>query len=152
MADYRRLCYRSHLVDWRQRLSALPPGSGVAGATSSYDSSNADGFDVDTVSFAIPSLTLPAGTYYLTLSAAVSAGANPVYWDINDGASVDAWDSADGHVSASNTCFQTIGISGTCASSFEILSASTTLTACHPPLLPEPDGEHGQCRARRHHH
>src|SRR5580693_371503 len=41
-------------------------GSGVAGATTNYNFSNADGFDVDTVSFVIPSLTLPAGTYYLT--------------------------------------------------------------------------------------
>ncbi|HEX4133716.1 MAG TPA: choice-of-anchor D domain-containing protein [Bryobacteraceae bacterium] len=104
-------------------------GSGVAGATSSYNLSNADGFDVDTVSFVIPSLTLPAGTYYLTLSAAVSAGVNPVYWDINDGVSVDSWDSTYGHVSASNTCFQTIGISGTCGPSFEILSTNTAVTA-----------------------
>ncbi len=104
-------------------------GSGVAGATSSYNVSNADAFDVDTVSFLIPSLTLPAGTYYLTLSAAVSAGANPVYWDINDGAGINASDSAYGNVSASNTCFQTIGISGTCASSFEILSTNTAVTA-----------------------
>jgi hypothetical protein len=104
-------------------------GTGVAGATSAYNFSNADGFDVNTVSFAIPSLTLPAGTYYLTLSAAVSAGSYPVYWDINDGAGVDAWDSTYGHVSASNTCFQTIGISGTCAASFEILSTNTAVTA-----------------------
>ena len=104
-------------------------GSGIAGTTSSFDFSNADGFDVHTVSFAIPGVTLPAGTYYLTLSAAVSAGGNPVYWDINDGSTVDAWDSDYGHVSASNTCFQVIGISGTCASSFQILSTNTTVTA-----------------------
>ena len=108
---------------------SVSSGSGVAGATSSYNLSNADGFDVDTVTFAIPGLTLPAGTYYLTLSAAVSAAGNPVFWDINDGAGVDAWDSSYGHVSASNTCFSTIGISGTCASSFELLSTSTTVTA-----------------------
>jgi hypothetical protein len=103
-------------------------GSGVAGATSSFDFSNADGFDVDTVTFAVPNVALPAGTYYLTLSAAVSAGANPVYWDINDGSGVDAWDSSLGHVSASGTCFSLIGISGTCASSFEILSANASLS------------------------
>ncbi|MGD0630992.1 MAG: choice-of-anchor D domain-containing protein [Terracidiphilus sp.] len=103
--------------------------SGVAGATSTYDLSNVDGFDVNIVSFAIPSLTLPAGTYYLTLSGATSAGGNPVYWDINDGAGIDAWDSTYGHVSAPNVCFQTVGISGTCASSFQILSTGTALTA-----------------------
>src|ERR1700691_1877341 len=81
--------------------------SGVAGATSAYELSNADGFDVDSVRFALPGITLPAGTYYLTLSAAVSAAAGPVYWDINDAPGIDAWDSSYGHVSASNTCFQT---------------------------------------------
>jgi hypothetical protein len=80
--------------------------SGTATATSSFDFSNADGFDVDTVAFATPGITLPAGTYYLTLSAAVSAGGNPVYWDINNGANEDAWDSSYGHVSASNACFK----------------------------------------------
>jgi hypothetical protein len=103
-------------------------GSGFASTTSSYDLSNADGFDVNTVSLVIPGVTLPAGTYYLTLSSAVSAAAKSVSWDINDAAGVDAWTSSYGHVSASNTCFQTIGISGTCASSFRILSASTTVT------------------------
>src|SRR5580693_1494098 len=38
-------------------------GSGTAAATSSFDFSNPDGFDVDTVSFAVPNVTLPAGTY-----------------------------------------------------------------------------------------
>ncbi|HEY1757394.1 MAG TPA: choice-of-anchor D domain-containing protein, partial [Bryobacteraceae bacterium] len=109
-------------------------GSGVAAAASVYDLSNADGFDVNSVTFAIPGVTLPAGTYYLTLSAAVSAHGNAVYWDINDAAGVDAWDSSYGHVSASNTCFQTIGISGTCALSFEILSAGASLTAMPPSL------------------
>ena len=104
-------------------------GTGVAAATSSYDFSNADGYDVRTVTFAVPGVTLPAGTYYLTLSTATSAASGPVYWDINDAASVDAWSSSSGHVSVSNTCFETIGISGTCASSFQILSANTTVTA-----------------------
>lgn len=103
-------------------------GSGVATATSVFNFSNADGFDVDTVTFSIPNLTLPAGTYYLTLSAAVSAAANPVYWDINDASGIDAWDSSYGHLSVSNTCFQVIGISGSCASSFQILSANTSVT------------------------
>jgi hypothetical protein len=104
-------------------------GSGVAGATSSFNFSNADGFDVDTASFVIPGLTLPAGTYYLTLSAAVSASANPVYWDINDAPAIDAWGSTYGNVSASGVCFNTIGISGSCATSFQLLSTNTAVNA-----------------------
>lgn len=113
-------------------------GSGAAGATSSYDLSNVDGFDVDTVSFAISSITLPAGTYYLTLSTATSASGNPVYWDIDNGVGIDAWDSSYGHVSAANACFQTVGISGTCASSFQLLSTSPGLTAL-PTSIPFPN-------------
>jgi hypothetical protein len=117
-------------VSWAIGTSAFDTSvaSGVAGATSSFNNANADAYDVDTVSFALPGITLPAGTYYLTLSAAISAGANPVYWDINDAAGLDAWGSSAGHVSASNTCFQVIGISGTCASSFEILSTSASVS------------------------
>jgi hypothetical protein len=109
-------------------------GTGVAGATSAYDSTNVDGFDVNTVTFAIPSITLPAGTYYLTISNAVSASGNPVYWDINNAAGVDAWDSTYGHVSAANACYATIGISGTCASSFQLEGTSTALTALPPSV------------------
>ena len=104
-------------------------GTGVAGATSAYDSTNVDGFDVNTVTFAIPNITLPAGTYYLTLSSAVSASGNPVYWDINNAPGVDAWNSTYGHVSAPNACYATIGISGTCASSFQLEGTSMALTA-----------------------
>jgi hypothetical protein len=110
-------------------------GTGVASATSAFDLSNADGFDVNTVSFAIPGVTLPAGTYYLTLSSAVSAASNPVYWDINDGAGIDAWDSTFGHVSASNTCFNVVGISGTCASSFQLLSTVPSAVTFSPTSL-----------------
>ena len=104
-------------------------GTGVATATSAYDSTNVDGFDVNTVTVTIPSLTLSAGTYYLTLSNATSASGNPVSWDINDATGIDAWNSGYGHVSAGATCFTTIGISGTCASSFQLLNPSAGPTA-----------------------
>ncbi len=104
-------------------------GTGVAGATSAYDFSNADGYDVNTVTVAIPNITLAAGTYYLTLSNAISASGQSVSWDINNAPGVDAWNSAYGHISAGNTCYATIGISGTCASSFQLLSTSMALTA-----------------------
>jgi hypothetical protein len=82
-------------------------GSGVAAATSSYDSSNADGYDVHIATFAVPGVTLAAGTYYLTLSSAASTAGGPVYWDINDASSVDGWSSSYGHVSVSNPSAQT---------------------------------------------
>ena len=76
-------------------------GTGVATASSAYDFTNVDGFDVDTITFSIPSVSLPAGTYYLTLTNAASASGQPdVYWDINDATGVDAWNNISGHVSA----------------------------------------------------
>ncbi len=110
-------------------------GTGVATTTSVYDSTNVDGFDVHTVTFAVPGVNLAAGTYYLTLSNAVSASANPVSWDITDAIGVDAWNSSYGHVSAAGTCFATVGISGSCAESFQLTSSVGTPTASLTSLL-----------------
>jgi len=115
-------------------------GTGTAATTSVYDSTNVDGFDVHTVTFTIPTANLAAGTYYLTLSNATSADGlpNSVSWDINDATGVDAWNSSYGHVSAAGTCFAQIGISGSCAESFQLLSAGagTTATLTSPLAFP----------------
>jgi hypothetical protein len=114
-------------------------GTGTAATTSVYDSTNVDGYDVHTVTLTIPSVNLAAGTYYLTLSNAVSASSNNVFWDINDATGVDAWNSTSGHVSTAGTCFALIGISGSCAESFELLTGSGAPTASLTPSLVFPN-------------
>jgi hypothetical protein len=122
-------------------------GTGVAAASSAYDFSNVDGYDVNTVTFSIPSVTLPAGTYYLTLSNAVSKADFSVYWDINDASGIDAWSSANGHVSAPGACYQTIGISGTCAESFQLLAPTTGTTVTLTSSLAFPNTPTGTTSA-----
>lgn len=46
------------------------------------------GYDIDSVSFGVGSLSLGPGTYYLTLSGASVANGDPVFWDENNGPSV----------------------------------------------------------------
>jgi hypothetical protein len=40
---------------------------------------------VDTVSFSMGTLSLPAGNYWITLENATTADGEPVYWDENSG-------------------------------------------------------------------
>jgi hypothetical protein len=120
-------------VDWM--IGTFPfdddIGSGEAETLSFLDFTNTDSYDVDAVVVPIPNLPLSTGTYYLTLLNAMSSSGSPVYWDINNGIGVDAWDSALGNVSAPGACDAAIGVPGSCASSFEIGGVD-------PPGVPEP--------------
>jgi hypothetical protein len=74
---------------------------------------------VASASFAFPDLHLAAGTYYLTLQGAA-------FWDINNTAGIDAWQTGFGQLSAPGACSQLTGglASGSCAESFQILGVS----------------------------
>jgi hypothetical protein len=101
-------------------------GFGFAPTSSTLLFENSDGFDVDLVSFAISSLPLSTGTYYLTLSDALSEDIGKVYWDINNAPGIDAWSTYEGgDVLTDRACFDAVGISGTCASSFDIVGSTS---------------------------
>jgi hypothetical protein len=82
---------------------------------------NADGYDVYSNSFAIPTLDLAAGTYWLELLNATTATNNldQVYWDENDGPSA-AYESAEGNL-ANVSCNPCTG-----SETFQILGSSST--------------------------
>jgi len=63
-------------------------------------------YDLRTDSFSLPNISLGAGTYYLVLQNAVTAGGNPIYWDENDGLST-ATESVTGSIGSES--FQIIG-------------------------------------------
>ena len=48
-------------------------------------------FSYDTITLTLPPFILPAGTYWITFSNAVTAQGNPVYWDENDGIGCTGW-------------------------------------------------------------
>jgi opacity protein-like surface antigen len=54
---------------------------GTAAVTSTFYATNLAGYDIDFSRFAIPDLTLPAGTYALLLENAVSSNGRLVGWD-----------------------------------------------------------------------
>jgi hypothetical protein len=114
-------------VDWSIGLTEYGSSiaSGLAETTSAFDFSNAP-YDVLDVSFSTAPVALSSGTYYLTLSGAASSD-GVVGWDINDTAGIDAWASNidPQEVSSDDTCFDNAGISGSCASSFEIEGVTT---------------------------
>jgi len=77
------------LVDWA--IGTSPFGSdissGTASLTNTFFGADATGFfDIYESSFAING-SLIAGTYYFSLSNAVSAFGNPVYWNESNGPS-----------------------------------------------------------------
>jgi hypothetical protein len=56
--------------------------------TDTYTGSQAfEYYDLDQESFALPGLSLAAGTYYLQLQNAVTGYGNPLYWDASNGSS-----------------------------------------------------------------
>jgi hypothetical protein len=59
--------------------------SGVSALTVTNSFVNNFGYDVDTVSFSMGTLSLPAGNYWITLENATTADGEPVYWDENSG-------------------------------------------------------------------
>lgn len=58
-------------------------GSGTAAITSDTYLTTFDGYPVDELSFAFSDISLPAGTYYLTLESAVATEGDSVWWDRN---------------------------------------------------------------------
>jgi hypothetical protein len=79
-------------VDWSIGASAFGGTAATASTTNSFLFLNGQGLNVYEESISIPSLSLDAGTYYLTLQNAIAmAVGNPshesVYWDMNSGPS-----------------------------------------------------------------
>ncbi len=102
--------------------------SGIGSALSNKDDGPAGitGYELWTSSFAIPSVDLTAGTYWLLLQNAMgtpATGGSPVpegWWDENDGPS-QAWESALGYLtSANNNC--TVGPN--CSETFDIVGTA----------------------------
>lgn len=117
-------------VDWSIGTTPYDTSDGAGDVTvnsSTFDFNNGD-YDIDQVSFSIPDVALSAGTYYLTLSGAVSADSSLVGWDVNNAAGIVAYDGDYGDVSAGTECFDTMGISGSCASSFEVVGEESVTT------------------------
>jgi hypothetical protein len=59
--------------------------SGTSPLTVTNSFVNQFGYDVDTVSFSMGTLSLPAGNYWITLENATTADGAPLYWDENSG-------------------------------------------------------------------
>jgi hypothetical protein len=59
--------------------------SGTSPLTVTNSFTNEFGYQVDTVSFSMGTLSLPAGNYWVTLENATTADGEPVYWDENSG-------------------------------------------------------------------
>lgn len=107
----------------------LASGTGID--TRSGLVTNVNGFDVDEVSFFIPTFDIDDGTlYYLTLENAVSANGGLVTWDQNDGPnSTLAWYDAgagpvpisDGAGGCATSSFSGGTGGGTCSESFQLL-------------------------------
>ena len=87
-------------IDWSIGPSAYSAPFATAGTTQTLDElSNPTGYTIDTESFSVPSLSLGAGTYFLTLQNAVVANGDPIFWDENDGSSI-GYESAVGSIGA----------------------------------------------------
>ncbi len=59
--------------------------SGVSPLTVTNSFVNSFGYNVDTVSFSMGTLSLSAGNYWVTLENATTADGAPLYWDENSG-------------------------------------------------------------------
>jgi hypothetical protein len=76
-------------VDWSIGTAAFGSDfSGTAGLSNSLFGTNPYSFNVYTNTATGLSVSLAAGTYWLTLQNAVTTSGRPVYWDENDGPSV----------------------------------------------------------------
>jgi hypothetical protein len=78
-------------VDWAfddTTVYGNDQGSGTAGTTGTPVGTPSGGFSYYTESFSLPDLSLPAGTYYFTLSNALASNGDAAYWDENDGSSI----------------------------------------------------------------
>jgi hypothetical protein len=86
-------------VDWSIGVAPYDGSeeAGTAMPTGVLEFVNEYGFSIDAESFSIPSLSLPAGTYWLTLQNASTSLGDQVFWDINNGPSI-AFESYYGNV------------------------------------------------------
>jgi hypothetical protein len=113
-------------VDWAIGSVAFGSDhSGTAAVTATIQASlspNTGGFNIYSDNFALPGISLAAGTYYLTLSNAIANG-HQAFWDENDGAGIDAWQNRPGvgQVSLTGNCGFLHPNAGTCAESFQML-------------------------------
>jgi PEP-CTERM motif len=116
-------------VDWaigNTPFTSIGTDHGTATVSGTFQFTNAPGFDIYSDTFALPGVALGPGTYYLTLSNAVTKSGVHAFWDENDGAGVDAWrnDGSLAQLSGTNCGFLHPN-AGTCAQSFQILGSST---------------------------
>ena len=132
-------------VDWMigtTPFSSTGGGSGTAAAVTDTLqvslSPNPDSYNIYSNSINLlgePSLA--PGTYYLTLENAVFPGGNQVYWDVNDGAGIDAQQNQVGELSFTNCGGAgTVGggtDTGTCAESFQILGVQGVYSGTPEP-------------------
>jgi len=92
-------------------------GSGAAGLSNTFQFTNGYGYDIYQSAFSLSGF-LGAGTYFLNLNNATTAGGQPVYWDQNNGPSV-AFDSGIGPLSTfcnnGSSCSESFQIDGTTA-------------------------------------
>jgi hypothetical protein len=112
-------------VDW---LIGTTPydgslGSGTASVSSVFQFTNSFGYPVYQDSISGLSVSLAAGTYWLTLHNGVSSLGGVVYWDENDGPSL-AFDTGIGEINNSNFGSCTQG-NPDCSQSFDIVGSST---------------------------
>jgi hypothetical protein len=106
--------------------------SGTASITSDTVVTPGGLYNVDSDTFSLPSVSLPAGTYFLALDNAESSNGSQVFWDQNNGPSV-AWSQQQGYLTPANTgCSAS---SGYCSESFTIFGSANTSAVPEPSSL-----------------
>lgn len=91
---------------------------GTAAVTLSGTFINDQGYEVGTASFALPSVSLDAGTYYLVLTGATTSTGDVTFWDENNGpssASAGGFGSLAGYDIPGTTGSESFEILGTAA-------------------------------------
>lgn len=109
-------------VDWTI-LDGMPGtgtalSHGTAALTTSSPFMNGYNYWIRTASFALPNITLAAGTYWLELENLVVSGGASGFWDINGGPS-SAWENTIGDVTICPD--GSPGPGNRCSTTFEIL-------------------------------
>jgi hypothetical protein len=99
-------------------------GPQTGSLSSVFDATNRFGYSIYTATFSLPSVLLPAGTYWLALDNAVSANGSDISWDQNDGPS-RAWDSGAGYLTPTR-CQLTFPPTGSvnCSETFDVNGAA----------------------------
>jgi len=119
-------------IDWS--IASLPDGtgttyaSGTATITNSIDYGlNNHDFDLLWDTFALPSVNLASGTYWLILQNGAVSGGDSVYWDQGGGAS-SSWENGF-YLDPAINCGFSFNTNGSCGLSFDITG---------PANVPEP--------------